>query len=109
MWVDFKSTRPLAVKVFIGGINAISGELMTETFTTLLPRARLLKESKTIQGHIVVNPDRKGQLWLYGIAKLNGKVMQFASVPSGSGHSVEAQVTSADNVGGIQIFITPLK
>jgi hypothetical protein len=35
--------------------------------------------------------------------------MQFIAVPSGSGYSVEAQITSIEAVGGIQISVTPIK
>lgn len=47
------------------------------------------------------------QCWLDGIAKQDGKVMQFVAAPVGSGYSVEAQVTGQDNIGGIQFEIMP--
>ncbi|TVY65745.1 hypothetical protein LSUE1_G008321 [Lachnellula suecica] len=109
LWVGFESTRPFAIKLYLGGINAISGEPIIETFATPLRRAKLLEEKKAIQNYVVVDPANQGQLWLDGIAKLNGKVMQFVAVPSGSGYSVESQISSNDAVGGIQISVTPVK
>lgn len=109
LWINFESIRPFAVKVYIGGINAISGEPIIETFATALRRAKLLREKKAIQDYVVVDPANQGQLWLDEIAKLNGKVMQFVAVPSGAGYSVENQITASDAVGGIQISITPIK
>jgi len=40
---------------------------------------------------------------------VNGKVIQFVAVTSGSGYSVEAQIASIEAVGGIQITVTPIK
>ena len=108
MWISFKSTRPFAVKIYLGGINTISGEPIIGNFATALRRSRLLKEKKTIQDYVVVDPTEEGQLWLDGVAKLNGKVMQFVAVKSGSGYSVESQISSIDGTGGIQILVTPL-
>jgi len=55
LWVNFESNRPFAVRVWLGGINAISGEPIIETFTTALRRAKLLKK-KAIQDYVVVDP-----------------------------------------------------
>jgi hypothetical protein len=109
IWIRFKSTRPFAIKILVGGINAISGEPIIENFATALRRARLINEKKPIQDYAVIDPADNGQLWLDGIAKLNGQVMQFVAVPSGSGYSVEAQIGNIDAVGGIQIMVTPIK
>jgi hypothetical protein len=109
LWIRFKSTHPFAVKVLLGGINAISGEPIIETFATALRRARLINEQKSIQDYTVIDPANHSQLWLDGIAKQNGSVMQFVVVSTGSGYSVEAQIANADAVGGIQIMVTPIK
>lgn len=69
----------------------------------------MINEKKSIQDYAVIDPADKGQLWLDGVAKLNGKVAQFVAVPSGSGYSVEAQINNFDAVGGIQIMVTPVK
>lgn len=109
MWIRFKSTRPFAVKIHVGAINAISGEPLVATFATALRRNQRLEQGETIQDYVIVDTAGKGQLWLDGIAKTNGQVMQFVAIKSGSGYSVEHQVTGADNVGGIQAFVTPIK
>ncbi|KAE9374216.1 hypothetical protein N431DRAFT_543615 [Stipitochalara longipes BDJ] len=109
LWIRFNSTRPFAIKILLGGINAISGEPVIETFATALRRARLLHEEKSIQDYVVIDPANDSQLWLDGIAKQNGSVMQFVAVPTGSGYSVEAQIANADYTGGIQIMVTPIK
>jgi hypothetical protein len=109
LWIGFESTRPFAIKVLLGGVNAISGEPVVETFATALRRARLINEGKSIQDYAVVDPANYSQLWLDGIAEQNGRVMQFVAVRAGSGYSVEAQIAHADAVGGIQIMVTPLK
>jgi len=56
LWVNFESNRPFAVRVWLGGINAISGEPIIETFATALRRAKLLKEKKAIQDYVLVDP-----------------------------------------------------
>jgi hypothetical protein len=35
MWINFKATKPFAVKVYVGGVNAVSGEpkVITEEMT----------------------------------------------------------------------------
>ncbi|KAK0101050.1 hypothetical protein ONS95_012962 [Cadophora gregata] len=109
LWINFQSTRPFAIKVLLGGINAISGEPIVDSFATVLRRSRLIHEKRSVQDYVVVDPDRTGQLWLDGIAKQNGEVMQFVSVPMGSGYSVEAQVAQTEAVGAIQILVVPIK
>ncbi|PMD28575.1 hypothetical protein NA56DRAFT_653256 [Hyaloscypha hepaticicola] len=109
LWIGFESTRPFAIKILLGGVNAISGEPLIEAFATALGRARLINEGKSIQDYAVVDPANYSQLWLDGIAEQNGRVMQFLGVRAGSGYSVEAQIANADAVGGIQIMVTPLK
>jgi len=59
-WINFEATRPFAVKVYVGGVNAISGEAMTETEETVKRRSARLKEKKIIEDYVVA-PD---QLWL---------------------------------------------
>jgi hypothetical protein len=103
------STHPFAVKVLLGGINAISGEPIIETFATALRRARLINEQKSIQDYAVIDPANHSQLWLDGIAKQNGTVTQFVAISTSSSYSVEAQIANADAIGGIQIMVTPIK
>jgi hypothetical protein len=69
MWIRFHSKKP-AIKIYVGGVNAVSGEPAVETAATRLRRANLLRQAKPIQDYIVV----PNQLWLDGIATSDGKV-----------------------------------
>lgn len=105
MWIRFESNDEFAIKVFVGAINAISGEPAIETAATRLRRLDLLANHKSVQDY-VTTPD---QLWLDGIASTQGRVRQFVAIPMGSGYTVEAQVTGEDVTGGLQFEITPAK
>lgn len=105
MWIRFDSNDEFAIKIFVGGINAISGEPAIETAATRLRRLNLLADQKSVQDY-VITPD---QLWLDGIASTQGRVRQFVAMPVGSGYTVEAQVTGEDITGGLQFEITPAK
>jgi hypothetical protein len=107
MWINFESEWLFAVKVYVGGVNAVSGEPATENLATLLRRKTKLSNSQSIQDYVVAGGLR--QKWLDGVAKLDGKVMQFVATPAGSRYSVEAQLTGDDSVGGLQFEIIPLK
>ncbi|ATZ47470.1 hypothetical protein BCIN_02g07460 [Botrytis cinerea B05.10] len=101
LWIRFctSGSARFAVKVFVGGINAVSGEskhLETE------PMQQKAKSGKN-QDYLVV----PGQRWLDGIVRSNGTVMQFVAVPTGSGYSVEAQMTGVDKIAGLQFEIIP--
>ncbi|OCK93017.1 uncharacterized protein K441DRAFT_495920, partial [Cenococcum geophilum 1.58] len=103
MWIRFHSTRTYTIKIYVGGVNAISGEPAVETAATKLRRQNLLRQSKSIQDYVVV-PD---QLWLDGIATRDGNVRQFVAMAAGTGYSVEGQVTGEEATGGLQFEITP--
>lgn len=103
MWINFESCYRFAIKIHVGGVNAISGEPMMENPATRLRRVNRLAKQQSVQDYIVT-PD---QLWLDGIASQDGCVRQFVAMPLGSGYSVEAQVTGKDLVGGLQFEITP--
>ncbi|KAF3935211.1 hypothetical protein ABW19_dt0200785 [Dactylella cylindrospora] len=106
MWIDFENSDMLkkyAIKIFIGGVNAISGEPEVETAASKLRRRNLLSQGKTIQDYVVV-PD---QPWLDGIAVSNGTVRQFVATSLGQGLTVEAQITGSEDTGGLQFEITP--
>ena len=103
MWICFKSQHRFAIKIELGGVNAISGEPMDEDAATKLRRLNRLANKQSIQDY-VVTPE---QLWLDGIASQDGRVRQFVAMPLGSGYSVEAQVTGKELVGGLQFEITP--
>lgn len=60
MWIDFESKGPFAVKVYVGGVNAISGEPAIETELTAMRRHELFKQQKSVQDYLVTPK----QLWL---------------------------------------------
>jgi ubiquitin len=103
MWINFHSKQPYAIKIYVGGVNAVSGEPAVETAATKLRRQTQLREGKSVQDYVVV----PNQPWLDGIAVSPGKVRQFVAMPTGSGYSVEAQVTGQEVTAGIQFEITP--
>ena len=103
MWIAFESKSDFAVKVHVGGVNALSGESRNEDMSTTMRRQKLLSEGKSIQDYIVT----PGQLWLDGIPIGHGRVRQFVAMPTGSGFSLEAQVTSRECVAGIQFEVIP--
>jgi hypothetical protein len=89
VWIGFEGTwwMPNAVKVGVGGIDAVSGERWDEA----------LRDRP--QNYLVV-PD---QPWLDGINSGDQTVRQFVAMPMGEGYTVEAQMTGAERVGGIHI------
>lgn len=103
MWINFTSSKPYAIKVYVGGINAVSGEPAAESAETQERRQKQLRQGKSIQDYVVVPQ----QLWLDGIAVSPGKVRQFVAMSTGSGYSVEAQITGEEITAGIQFEITP--
>ncbi|KAH0432374.1 integral membrane protein [Colletotrichum camelliae] len=105
MWISFTAAAPFAIKIYVGGVNAVSGFPMTENEMTKEKRQKMLSSGKSIQDYMVV-PE---QHWLDGIASEDGKIRQFVAEPKGNGFSVEAQVTGEEKVGGIQIEIIPIK
>lgn len=105
MWIDFScgDTQYYMIKIYVGGVNAISGYSAIETAATKLLRQQDMAAKKRMQDYVVV----PSQPWLDGIANSNGTVRQFVAMPFGSGHSVEHQITGQDAAGGIQFEITP--
>ncbi|KAI1426196.1 hypothetical protein F5Y12DRAFT_784121 [Xylaria sp. FL1777] len=99
MWINFAARLPFAVRVFVGGINAVSGEPMDKR------RNDVRERGESAQDYMVV----PGQPWLDGIVCEDGKIRQFVAQPKDNGFSVETQVTGEDAVGGIQIEIIPIK
>ena len=101
LWIRFytSGSARFAVKVFVGGINAVSGESKHLETEPMQQKA----ESGKNQDYLVV----PGQRWLDGIVRSNGTVMQFVAVPTGSGYSVEAQMTGVDKIAGLQFEIIP--
>lgn len=103
MWIRFKSHNRFAIKIYLGGVNAISGEPAVENAATKLRRLSLIANNKSVQDY-AITPE---QLWLDGIASSEGRVRQFVAMPIGTGYSVEAQLTGEELVGGLQFEVTP--
>lgn len=91
MWLGFNAAewKPNAVKVGIGRVNAISGELWDE-------------ELHDQPQDYVVCPD---QPWLDGINAGAGYTRQFVAMPLGKGYTVEAQITGDEAWGGLQMLV----
>lgn len=103
MWIHFESTAPFMIKIYCGGVNAISGEHSNESAGTQQRRSKLAREDASIQDYVVV----PSQPWLDGVAVKPSVVRQFVAMPMGHGYSVEAQVTGKETVGGLQLEVTP--
>ncbi|OCH84774.1 hypothetical protein OBBRIDRAFT_839456 [Obba rivulosa] len=97
MWISFKNSQALssdyAVKVSVGGVNALTGKPQNET-------------SAGKQDYLAIKKTG-GQLWLDGISTAPGVVKQFVAMPLGQGYTVEGQVTGKEAVGGLQIDVFP--
>jgi len=91
LWLGFGAAewKPNAVKVGVGQVNAVSGEMLDHKLTD------------QPQDYMVCPP----QLWLDGINAGQGYVRQFVAMPLGMGYTVEEQVTGDDVWGGIQISV----
>lgn len=91
LWLAFEAPdwRPLAVKVGVGRVNALSGAKWDE---------RLHADP---QDYLVCPP----QLWLDGILGREGVVRQFVAMPLGQGYTLEAQVFGAERYGGLQVLV----
>ena len=91
LWLEFRAPwwRPHALKVGIGGIDAISGETFADALTG------------DPQDYVVV-PD---QPWLDGINAGDRFIRQFVAVPLGEGLTVEGQLTGAEQDGGLTLTL----
>ena len=91
LWLAFEAARwkPNAVKVAVGGVDAISGG-------PHVPRLHSAPQD------YLVCPD---QPWLDGINVGQGVIRQFVAMPLGLGYTVEADLTGAERTGGIQITV----
>jgi hypothetical protein len=103
MWIRFKASESFAIKIFVGGVNAISGEPRSEDAESLTRLTKRLASGPSVQDYVVV----PGQPWLDSIAVSHEEVRQFVAMPYGDGYSVEAQVTGEESIGGIQFEVTP--
>lgn len=91
LWLGFDGAmwKPNAVKIATGKVNAISGQAWDEALHT------------QPQNYIVC----PNQPWLDGINAGQSFIRQFVAMPLGSGFTVEAQVSGAEEFGGIQILV----
>jgi hypothetical protein len=90
LWLGFSaaSWKPNALKVIVGGINAVSG---------LPDDGSALGEPQDY----LVCPD---QPWLDGFNAGNGVIRQFVAMPLGEGYAVEAGLGRAEQ-GGIELIV----
>lgn len=90
LWLGLGGARwkPNAIKIGVGGINAVSGLSWDE----------MLHDDP--QDYVVC----PNQPWLDGINTGAGSVRQFVAMPLGGGYTVEAQLTGREEVGGIQLL-----
>lgn len=91
LWIAFEGAwwKPNAVKVGVGGIDALTGDAWTE-------------ELQSDPQNYLVAPD---QPWIDGINSGHGTVRQFVAMPLGSGTTVEGQLTGEETVGGLQLLV----
>jgi hypothetical protein len=105
LWIEFKATSPFAIKVYVGGVNAISGLPAKEDKWVGSHRQALRAAGKSVKDYVVV----PGQHWFDGIADKDGTVRQFVAKLLGQGYTVEAQISGAETKGGLQFEIIPGK
>lgn len=91
LWLGFAGARwrPNALKLAVGGVNAVSGGAWD------------LRLRRRPQDYLVI-PE---QPWLDGINAGAGVVRQFVAMPLGQGYTVEAQVTGKEELGGLQLAV----
>ena len=104
MWISFDSKVPFAIKIFAGGVNAISGDPTgNDDQAVMMRRLSLVEKNKSIQDYVVT----PWQRFLNCIAPDWESVREFVAMPLDSGYSVEAQVTGQDLIRGLQFHVTP--
>jgi hypothetical protein len=115
MWISFNSVRPFAVKVFVNGINIITGKPNIPTPKRApqigdVPSEQFLQEPPPLEGmplqDYVVPPK---QLWLDGMVKKVGIAEQFVASPIDDMYAFGAMVESQTSPIKIKFEITPTK
>jgi hypothetical protein len=91
LWIGFDAAawKPNAVKIGVGGVNAVTGAAWDDRLRA------------NPQDYLVSPP----QVWLDGVISGDGSVHQFVAMPLGMGYTLESQVTHAESAGGIQIVV----
>jgi hypothetical protein len=95
LWLSFEGPwwKPCAVKIGIGGIDALTGAAWDE-------------ELRDDPQNYLVAPD---QPWIDGINSGTGTIRQFVAMPLGHGYTVEGQLTGEEKVGGLQLVVFDAK
>ncbi len=91
LWLAFEAPdwKPCALKIGVGHVNALTGGAWDQSL------------HQDPQDYLVC-PD---QPWLDGFKTGTEVVRQFVAMPLGEGYTAEAQITGAEQVGGIQILV----
>ncbi|KAF5703550.1 integral membrane protein [Fusarium mundagurra] len=106
MRINFKSRNRYAIKIFVGNVNAISGEPQILDAETVRRRRELLAQGKSIQDFVVT----PYQPWLDTMATEPGNFRPFVAMPSRSGQSaVKAQMTEQEATTCLRFEITRLE
>jgi len=94
LWISFETKDHVkaAVKLSVGGVNAISGIAKD-----------LITPPGVDQDYIVAGL----QPWIDGVAVEPGVVRQFIATTLGQGYTVEEQVTGKAEIGGFQFDVFP--
>lgn len=92
LWLSFDAPfwKPRALKVGIGGVDALSGAPFDPGTLSADP-----------QDYLVI-PE---QPWLDGINGGDGLVRQFVAVPLGEGLTIEGQLTGSEREGGLTLSL----
>jgi len=101
----FAPEAKYAIRVFIGGVNGLSGEPVKANMATVLKRLNGIERT---QDYLYVRGgDNPAQQWLDGVSIAPGIVRQFVATQPLSPETIEHQTTGLATVGGIQIEIIP--
>ena len=93
MWISFRTSYPMALKVAAGKVNAVTGEAWSRDLVA------------DPQDYLVV----PSQPWLDGFCVAKGTIRQFVAMPLGQGFTAEEQLTGQAEHGGLQIVAYPMK
>lgn len=95
LWLNFlgHDWHPVAIKVGVGRINALTGARWDE---------RLHAKP---QDYLVCPT----QPWLDGIKTDDGTIRQFVATPLGAGRTIEGQVSGQEQFGGLQLLVFEAK
>ncbi|KAJ7152799.1 hypothetical protein C8R46DRAFT_1301987 [Mycena filopes] len=94
LWINFRKEQSMkaAVKISVGGVNAVSGEVKNK-----------MSPPGIEQDYIVSDL----QPWLDGVRTSAGVVRQFVVAQLGEGYTVEEQIAGTATEGGFQFDIFP--